>query len=496
MSQEIELKLQVEPTQRDAILALCEQLSKSSKYTQMKLGNAYFDTSDLRLRQFDIGLRIRERDGAREQTVKLAGEVLGGLHRRPEFNTSIDANIPDLSLFDEDIWPDDFPTFDIQRDLQEIFRTDFTRHRWRLPSGSGIIELVFDEGEVIAGKQRQTICEIELEVQDGDTTEAYALARQFITEAQARVGSLSKAARGYLLAQKTVLEPFTHVHFVPQEEQFSVGEGLFRALVYAVQYWQHNDACLGEEPSIRAVAGIADGIRLCRAVLQQLSSFEMDVASLLQRLESLLDNLEWLHRYDGLNELTAKDGAYHRALQENTKLFEQIQKEQEHAVQLEEATALRKHSDYQLALFEIGELCALPWQQESLTKTTLKQWAVQHLRQDWEQVSAPFSQSKELRPEQYMKQLPLLQSSLLTGYCIGFLFDEEAREKFRAPWLDLARGIREIWALKHLRSAIKHTAEINTDRLLSWQEVQLESLLYALERSRRAAMKQEPYWNQ
>jgi triphosphatase len=80
------------------------------------------------------------------------------------------------------------------------------------------------------------------------------------------------------------------------------------------------------------------------------------------------------------------------------------------------------------------------------------------------------------------------------GYCVGYLFDADDRESFRAPWQDMLRGIREIMALKLLREAIKDTDDINTDKLLSWQEVQLESLLYALERSRRAALKQEPYW--
>jgi len=48
--------------------------------------------------------------------------------------------------------------------------------------------------------------------------------------------------------------------------------------------------------------------------------------------------------------------------------------------------------------------------------------------------------------------------------------------------------------LKLLREAIKDTDEINTEKLLGWQEIQLETLLYALERSRRSALKQEPYW--
>ncbi|CUA84366.1 Inorganic triphosphatase YgiF, contains CYTH and CHAD domains [Pseudidiomarina woesei] len=494
VSQEIELKLLVEPNQREAVLRLCQQLAKDSDSSTLELTNAYFDTDDLQLRQHDMGLRIRQRGDEREQTIKLAGQVLGGMHSRPEYNAVITSDTPDLTLFEEDIWPDEFPVFDIQRELVELFRTDFTRHRWKIPSGEGVIELVFDEGHIVANDQSRPICEIELEVQGGIAADAYKLARRFITRVNARVGSLSKAARGYLLAQKSVLEPFNHAHFVHQQPQDDVGTGLYRALAYALQYWQHNDACLAEQPNVRAVAGITDGIRLCKVVLQQLALFEIDVSDHIARLEQMLGHLGWLSRYDGLNELTAEDGAYHRALEQNQKLYEFIVEQQEHSVQLELVVSLSKRDDYQLTLFELGELCSEQPRHEQLMQVPLKQWATQRLREDWQQVLEAFTKHQEMRADHYLKLLPQLQSSLQLGYCVGYLFDADDRELFRAPWQDLMRGIREIMALKLLREAIKDTDEINTEKLLGWQEVQLESLLYALERSRRAALKQEPYW--
>jgi triphosphatase len=494
VSQETEIKLLVEPAQREAVLALCQQLAKDAERSTLELTNTYFDTPDLQLRQHDMGLRIRRRGDEREQTIKLAGNVLGGLHSRPEYNAIITQDSPDLTLFEEDIWPDEFPLFDIQRELTQLFRTDFTRHRWHIPSGEGVIELVFDEGQIVADEQSRPLCEIELEVQGGNTSDAYKLARRFITRVNARVGSLSKAARGYLLAQKSVLEPFTHAHFVHQQPTDDVGTGLYRALSYALQYWQHNDACLTEQPSVRAVAGITDGIRLCKVVLQQLALFELDVTDHIARLEQMLGHLGWLSRYDGLNELTADDGAYHRALKQNQKLFDFIVEQQEHAVQLELVINLSKRDDYQLTLFELGELCAEQPRHEQLMQIPLKQWASQRLRDDWQQVVEAFTKNDELRADQYLKLLPQLQSSLQLGYCVGYLFDADDRESFRAPWQDMMRGIREIMALKLLREAIKDTDDINTEKLLSWQEIQLETLLYALERSRRSALKQEPYW--
>lgn len=494
MSQEIELKLLVEPAQKKAALELCQQLAGSAEKTEMQLCNQYFDTDDLRLRMFDMGLRMRQQGAHQEQTIKLAGQVLGGMHQRPEYNVVTTLQQPDLTLFAEDIWPDDFPLFDIQRDLVEIFQTNFTRHRWQIPSLDGFIELVFDEGYVEADGKRVEIAEIELEIQDGSYAEAYQLARRFITRLKARVGSQSKAARGYLLAEKSVLEPFTHEGFVQQDNGDDIGTGLYRSLSYALQYWQHNDACLAYQPSVRAVAGITDGIRLSKVVLQQLSLLEIDVSDHIMRLEQMLGHLGWLSRYDGLTELTAADGAYHRALEQSPKLYEQLQLQQEHAVQLELVQSLSRRDDYQLTLLELGELCQRQPKHEQLMAMPLRQWAMQRLREDWKQVAEQFSRPHELRPEHYLKQLPQLQASLQLGYCVGYLFDPEHREAFRAPWLDMVRGIREIMALKLLREAIKDSDESNIEKLLNWQQVQLESLLYALEHSRRSALKQEPYW--
>src|SRR5690606_5746416 len=153
------------------------------------------------------------------------------------------------------------------------------------------------------------------------------------------------------------LEPLAQTQFVEQLPGDDVGTGLYRALTYGLQFWQHHDACLNAAPSVRAVAGITDGIRLCKVVLQQLAALELDVNDHIVRLEQMLGHLGWLSRYDGLTELTADDGAYHRALAEHSKLYEYILDQQLHAVQLELVQNLSKRDDYQLTLLELGELC-------------------------------------------------------------------------------------------------------------------------------------------
>ncbi|MFP3525495.1 hypothetical protein SB912_23705, partial [Pantoea sp. SIMBA_072] len=101
-------------------------------------------------------------------------------------------------------------------------------------------------------------------------TEAYQLAQNLVKKAGARVGSLSKAARGYLLAGKSLLEPFTQMHYVPIHSEHNVGQALYRSLESGLRHWQHNEACLDFQPSVRAVQGMADGMQMVRVVLEQL----------------------------------------------------------------------------------------------------------------------------------------------------------------------------------------------------------------------------------
>ena len=78
MSQEIELKLLIEPQQRENTLNECRTVAQEhgaeSSYQALELANAYFDTSDLRLRQYDMGLRIRQ-SGDHLENNRLAGRV-------------------------------------------------------------------------------------------------------------------------------------------------------------------------------------------------------------------------------------------------------------------------------------------------------------------------------------------------------------------------------------------------------------------------------------
>lgn len=70
-------------------------------------------------------------------------------------------------------------------------------------------------GEVKAGEFAEPICELELELLSGDTRAVLKLANQLVSQTGLRRGSLSKAARGYHLAQGNPareIKPTTILH--------------------------------------------------------------------------------------------------------------------------------------------------------------------------------------------------------------------------------------------------------------------------------------------
>ena len=173
---------------------------------QKKLLNAYFDSDDDWFRRHDIGLRSRQYRQSFEQTLKLPGSTHGAAHIRPEYNVPVSGVRPQLDLFPVDVWPAGTDVSQLQQQLRELFRTDFDRHslHLQLPDGSSC-ELVFDQGLVLADGRSETICEIELELQQGDVAALFRLAGMLVQQFPLQLGVQSKAERGYRLSQQQPL---------------------------------------------------------------------------------------------------------------------------------------------------------------------------------------------------------------------------------------------------------------------------------------------------
>ena len=201
MSNEVEIKLAVSDK---AFNELEEHLKNFICLVHKKqfLSNTYYDYPDHFLAKQKMGLRIRQEDQELTLTLKTNGEVVGGLHSRPEYNLSLTEKETPTNAQLRELYPfEQLPS----STLQPIFSTDFNRTFWLVEFQQSKIEVAFDQGKIIAGESEQPICEIEFELKSGNVQDLFDFVETLPFERDIYFSSVSKAKRGYLLGSKQFL---------------------------------------------------------------------------------------------------------------------------------------------------------------------------------------------------------------------------------------------------------------------------------------------------
>jgi triphosphatase len=205
MGIETEIKLALPAAQREAARQVLGTRTNTAGQT-IKLSNIYFDTPALALARAKAALRLRLAPQGWLQTFKTIGEASGGMHRRHEWELPVAGDAIELDALlaacDVPAAADSLRAAATQ--LVPLFRTDFSRTLWHIEHAGAQIEVALDEGEIIAqvgdATRRAPICEIELELLDGNEAALSVIA----AELQAALPGLapddtSKAQRGYRL---------------------------------------------------------------------------------------------------------------------------------------------------------------------------------------------------------------------------------------------------------------------------------------------------------
>lgn len=277
MATETELKLTLPPTLVPALLAHPVLCNAAALGEEQHLDNVYFDTPELDLRRERIAVRLRASDGHRVQTVKCAGEVVGGLASRPEWEQAArpDGGF-DFSAIDQPPLRERLETIQRQGRLAPVFETAFTRRTWRCPvEGDGAVLIMLDRGSVRAGEREEPICEIELELESGQAADLFGLAKALALAVPLRPESVSKAERGYRLYLGEALRPVR-----AQRPQLSPGlspwQAFARVATGGIEHLQANQqgAIAGDDPEyihqVRvALRRLRSALRLFRPALPQ-----------------------------------------------------------------------------------------------------------------------------------------------------------------------------------------------------------------------------------
>ncbi|MGN0908170.1 MAG: inorganic triphosphatase [Succinivibrio sp.] len=146
---EIEIKLGV-LGRPDSLSEVFASLGRVSRERSDLLENTYFHAPSEDLFKAGIGLRIRHGKDFSEQTLKLRGKNIGGLHSRGEYNLPIarSAKVPRLDKFPQDIFPDDFNAKAEQQLLQPMCRISFTRESFDFEIMDSLFEVAYDHGSI------------------------------------------------------------------------------------------------------------------------------------------------------------------------------------------------------------------------------------------------------------------------------------------------------------------------------------------------------------
>ncbi|MBM7063209.1 inorganic triphosphatase [Pseudomonas sp. UL073] len=203
MNKETEIKLRAS---RETLAALREHalLKKRNKsgWQQRELYNQYYDTASRELAGAKVALRIRRDGETYIQTLKSRGQSVAGLSERNEWEWYLDSPTLDLGKLDDSCWPASLATLD-KSELQPLFTTDFVREYAEIAWGRGktkvVIEAALDLGKVLADGREEDICELELELRQGEPEALLELAEALAAELPLTPCDISKAERGYRL---------------------------------------------------------------------------------------------------------------------------------------------------------------------------------------------------------------------------------------------------------------------------------------------------------
>ena len=206
---EIELKFILDEPSSSEFWARVKasKLANGSPKTKT-LRSIYLDTPEHALKRAGIALRLR-REGRRWiQTVKTRAELHGGLSQVGEVENPAPGGRPCLEAIPDAAVREAVLHHVNGAPLQPVCETVIRRSASELSLEDGTrAELAVDVGEVRAGERSAELREVEIELIEGSPGGLFDVARVLFPDGGLRFSRLSKAARGYLLAEEGRIEP-------------------------------------------------------------------------------------------------------------------------------------------------------------------------------------------------------------------------------------------------------------------------------------------------
>jgi triphosphatase len=492
MATEIELKYLLDNHQVEQnITQLLDNLAFPYQLAKKHLSNSYFDTKDLAFRQYDFGLRVRSQDEHREQTIKTAGQVIGGLHKRPEYNVTIKSNFPNLSLFPENIWPEEHIHKQWQDQLIVLFTTDFVRTTWNITlADSSEVELAFDLGKISAVGNNVDICEIELELISGNVSSLFSLADQLMNVLSMRPGIRSKAARGYQLRKGPAnLATFDDFPLIQCSQECSAYQAFVSGVSFNLIRLQQIIEAYFLTPSLVLLKQLHQTLLLLRHGFWLFKDeLNDDWLALRKEISHFLTLFSWVNNAKNLQELLARNKSYRKKLEYSDQIIQQLKLEKRLLPNSNDVYRLIQSPRFnKMQLIMLKLILQADNKDENNDVALSKNWISKELTQSTLSLNQVMSQLLVFTNEKYLTSKKCVTRFLLTTSWYLTLLPHEQDNDERLLWLDVMNGIEELetlWLLHQQLAEIPH----QLPKLTTWLECKIENLTLALDSSRSLAL--------
>ena len=159
-----------------------------------------------------IALRVRQVDSSKGpvwvQTLKTGGANGSALTLRGEWEADVANSELNVDVLKATPWSKIDPDGALYRALAPCFITRFERTTWLVRAkDQSLVEVALDIGQIESAGKFAPICELELELKAGTTSSLLDLAQSLAASVAVVPASLSKAERGYALAEGTLDMP-------------------------------------------------------------------------------------------------------------------------------------------------------------------------------------------------------------------------------------------------------------------------------------------------
>jgi inorganic triphosphatase YgiF len=286
-SREIELKLEV-PAQNLPRLSAGSLLKgvTTSAIKPARLVSVYYDTKKGELRRQGLSLRVRRIGRRLVQTVKQEHNGNAALFARGEWEQDVDAEQPDLDAArNTPLAP--LLNKKLRRGLKPVFETRIRRKVLQIRSGDSEIELSIDQGTVEAGRKSSPLCEVELELKQGQASDLFKLAKTLAHELPVQLAVKSKADHGYALlsTENTVAVKAAPVELRPDADVQSAFRIIARSCLH--QLIANRSVMLASDPEGLHQMRVA--LRRLRAAMSLFSDMLTDLQT-----EALKSGFKWI----------------------------------------------------------------------------------------------------------------------------------------------------------------------------------------------------------